>query len=256
MPAPSQILATLRRLGPAGVVAALAGVLPAVAGALILVNLPSLGRFLRDHAPGSAVLAAAAFVVVGGAMLAPTYSFAILCGWSFGPVLGPLTAVPAIALAALANYAWARRVMRDRVVKLLEEKPASRAVYNALLRASPLKTLLVVCLVRLPPNSPFAVTNVLLAATRVPVPTVLLGTVLGMLPRTVIVTLAAAHMRQLSAEQRNDPRLWILGLALTIGALALLAHLSKKALSAATTPPPSPDSPAPQPLLDPAPPKP
>ena len=56
----------------------------------------------------------------------------------------------------LLGYQVARRVSKDRVEELIEGNPKARAIRDALRRRGPWRTLLVVTLLRLPPNSPFA----------------------------------------------------------------------------------------------------
>lgn len=87
-------------------------------------------------------------------------------------------------------------------------------------------------LIRLPPNSPFALTNLALGVTRVPLTTVLLATLLGLAPRTALaVYLAAGVEEQFRAEK--PPKLWmfIVTAALTIIIVVVIGQIAKGALT-------------------------
>lgn len=235
LPTPGTIFAFLKRLGPAGVVTAFASFLPGMTGTLVLVFLQQIGEWLKSQGTAGVFIAMGAFTLLGGFMLAPTYSFSALCGWSFGVRVGLFAAMGAIMAAGLLNYAWAKVVCQDRVITILEENPKARAIYVSLLRSSRLKTLGVVTLLRLPPTSPFALTNVLLAATKVPFMTVVAGTLVGMLPRTLIVVVASAGLSRLDAEAKQNPVTWVIAILLTVLALASLGWLGRRALEQATS---------------------
>lgn len=224
----AQIISWLKRLGPAGVVTVLAGTLPPVMGFVVIAFISKIGDWLRTHGTTGVLTAIVAFTVLGGAMLAPTYSFSALCGWAFGIRVGSFTAMTAIVAAAMVNYVWAKVVCKDRLTRLLDENPKSRAIYHSLLTSSELKTLGVTILLRLPPTSPFALTNVLLAATKVRFMTVFAGTVVGMLPRTLIVVFVLAHMSRLDLSQSKA--LFIGGLVSMVVVLGILGWLGRRAL--------------------------
>lgn len=236
----------LRSLGPAGILAAFAGTIPGMTGVTLLASVSSLGPWLREQGAYAVFFLVLAYWAVGGAMLLPTYGYSATCGWAFGPLIGGIAALSGIVGASLINYLWARAVCKDRVVKLLDSDPRSRAVYHALLGGSRLKTLGIVCLMRFPPFAPFALTNVLLAATRVPPGIVFLGTLLGMMPRSLIVVVAASKMANLSETEKTHPAVFIGGIAVTVAVLWILGVLSNRALTNATrTATPLPATPQP-----------
>lgn len=235
-----------RRLGPAGWVTLFASTLPPLLGMTVLATSLKLAPWLKSHMPESMFMTAGAFAVLGGAMLAPTYSFSWLCGLSFGLVPGVFTAMTAITSAGMLNYLWARAVCKDRITTLLDEHPKSRAIHQSLLHGSALKTFVIVTLLRLPPTSPFALANVLLAATKVPLLTVFGATVLGMLPRTAIVVAAGAGLESLDPDMKKNPLVWAGGIVVTVIVLVILGVVARKALEQATRPDDSsPPHPAP-----------
>lgn len=180
----------LRKLGPAGLLGGLWTAAPAIVGTTLLVSIgPISDRLHADPLLGVA-LYLAGFVLLGGAGLLPSSAQAVLAGWVFGPVYGFVAALALATLgfvgASAVGYGIARRVSGDRVESLFAERPRWDAVRRALVDQRFWKSTLVVTLVRLPRTSPFSLTNLVLAASGVRLPAYLLGTALGMLPRTAI----------------------------------------------------------------------
>jgi uncharacterized membrane protein YdjX (TVP38/TMEM64 family) len=230
-------LSILKQLGPAGVVFALAGTLPGIAGVLVIANLRALGEHFQSQGSFGALQLLLLFTLLGGTMVAPTRVFSVLCGWAFGVRLGLCTAMSGIVLAALVNYLWASAICGQRVIHLLDNHPKTRTIYRTLLRSSFTRTFLVVLLVRIPPAAPFALTNVTLAATRVYLPTVTIATLLGLLPQTIILVSVAAHLGRLDDRQQLSPLYIAAGFAVTIIAFCILGLLARSALRRATHPP-------------------
>lgn len=231
---PRRLWGAAKRLGPAGPLALLSGALPPLGGTVVILMIPVIAPWLRDHGylgPPLAVLLGAA---LGATMILPMYSFMAVCGWAFGPVVGVGTALCGVVLGALLNYAWARLVCRDRVTQLIEEKPKWAVVYRELIHASPGRALLLATLIRIPPGFPFALTNFLMAAVRVPLKTVLLAAFFGSIPRTVVVAVTAAKLSSLSEQQKLGP--WTIGLAVagTVLSLVVISRLAMRALARAT----------------------
>jgi uncharacterized membrane protein YdjX (TVP38/TMEM64 family) len=94
---------------------------------------------------------------------------------------------------------------------------------------------LIVTLIRVPPSSPFAVTNTVMAATRVPVIPFVLGTVIGIAPRTAAVVYTARRAEQLKdLTDINDMTSFLAGLATTAALILLLIYLARRALKHVT----------------------
>lgn len=222
------------RLGPAGPVALLSGLVPPLGGTLVIVMIPVIAPWLREHGVMGPPVAAVLGAVLGATMVLPMYSFMAVCGWSFGPLVGMATALSGVVVGAVLNYGWARWVCRDRVTGLIDEKPKWRAVYRELLVASPRRAFLLVTLVRIPPGFPFALTNFVMAAMRVPLRIMLPATAVGSLPRTVVVCLAAAKMSSLSERAALGPWTLVGGIVVVILSLVLIGRIASRALAAAT----------------------
>lgn len=232
---PSVFSPVLTRLGPVAWLGVLASTLPPLGSIVLLTRLEVVSQWLRSHEIGGPVLYSTGFAVLAGFALLPTYASAVLGGWAFGWLLGLVYATIGFSGAATIAYWGARRVSGDRVTLLLAEKPRWNIIVKALFRSSAFKTFLIVMLVRLPPNSPFALTNLLLASVKVSFPIYLAGTVLGMLPRTAAVVYTAAHLQQLTLEPERDWTWFVLGLIITMGVLMILWYISRKALRELTS---------------------
>ena len=220
----------MRRLGASGPVAVALSFLPPLGGFVLLAALTSLGTQLRQY-PETGWLGY--FVATGllmGLSLVPTYSCAILAGWAFGFALGCPLAVAAITAASVIAYAIGRGISRDRVLAVIHERPRWNAIHRALLDPQAGRPLLVVMLLRLPPASPFALANFVLAAARVPLPTYLIGTFVGVIPRTALASWAAAELEQLRFE--NVMQTWMVaaGIAVAVAVCVVLGVLSNRAL--------------------------
>ena len=172
------------------------------------------------------------FAVLAGFALLPTYASAALGGWAFGFGPGLVLAMLGFAAGSLIGYISGRLASGDRVEKLLSENARWSAVRDALVGGTFLKRLGIVTLVRLPPNSPFAVTNLVLAGVKVPLPTYLTGTVLGMLPRTALVVYLASRVRGELAEKANDKPWWMIpiGIVMLLGVFYILKIVADRAL--------------------------
>jgi uncharacterized membrane protein YdjX (TVP38/TMEM64 family) len=233
----------VRRLGPTGVLGAAWAVMPAVMGVTLLYHIDTLSGWLRQNPTLGLVGYISVFIISAGLGLLPTYAQAILGGWVFGMAWGLPAALAGFTGGSIVGYFTARTVAQHRVEEVIEAKPRWRAVRDALVGGGFWKTLGLVALVRVPPNSPFALTNLVLSTTGVPLPPYALGTAVGMLPRTAIavgLAAAASHaagdagLGAFVRESRQNKFIIIGGIAATVVVLAVVGHIGNKALARAT----------------------
>ncbi len=194
-----------RTLGPAGPLAVAAAVLPAVGGLLLIGYMKTAADFLRTHGGAGVAVYVAGFAALSGMALLPTYAQSALGGFAFGMMIGAPAALAGFAGGAVIGYEIARRASGDRVVKAIEGKPQWKAVREAFISGRAgggfFKTLGTVALLRLPPNSPFALTNLVMASVRVPRGPYVLGTLIGMAPRTVAAVWVGTRVHELTSAQ-------------------------------------------------------
>lgn len=249
-PAAPEWWKVVRALGPTNLLAIGALVLPPLGGAVLLVYLNTVGEWLRGHEEAGVVLYIAGFAVFSGLSLLPTYTTAILGGWAFGFGLGLPAALAGFLLGSLLAYMICRAVAQDRAQRVIEQRPRWRAVRDALIGSGFARTLGIVALIRLPFNSPFAATNLVLASVKVPLGTYLLGTLIGMTPRTALMVYLATQVKGAMAKDAASatPTWFILvGIVLFLVVAAVVASIAKRALAgvmAVPALPPGPGDPA------------
>jgi len=214
--------------------ALLATLMPAI-GALVLAGfVHELAPWLKSHGLLALALFIPAFAILGGFALVPTYANSMLAGWTFGFPVG----FPAVLLGLLGagaiSFVVARRISGHRVEDLIHQHPKWEVVKNALIGCGRWRTLWIVMLLRLSPLLPFETTSVLLAVTGTPLTEFLLGTAIGVIPRTAAIVLVASRMHKLNLHDSSNRWLAVAGLlASAIGAV-IIALISKHALDRAT----------------------
>ena len=225
-----RVLRLLHRVGPAGPLAVAASALPGV-GALVLYHrLAPAAVWLREHADVGPVVCAATFGLVGGVALLPTYALSLVCGWAFGFGPGLVATLGGFLAAAMMGYGLAWRADRGRVMGVVDDSPKLRAVHRTLAAGSVARVVTTVALVRLAPVAPFSLTNLAMAAMRVPPLPYAIGTLLGMTPRTAVLVYTASRLSSVDASPGEDPSLYVAGAAATVVVAVTLGWMGKKGL--------------------------
>jgi uncharacterized membrane protein YdjX (TVP38/TMEM64 family) len=244
----------VRRLGPAGPWALVSAILPGVMGMLLVtLFLKDAGDWFKGH--GNLGLAAyvVAFALSSGLAILPTYAQAVLGGYAFGFALGYPAALVGFTLGSMVGYEVGRLVSGDRATRIINEHPKWQAVCDALVHSGFWKTLLIVSLLRAPPNSPFALTNLALSATRTPRVIAALAAMIGMAPRTIAYVFIGVSMGQEMGEGIPKP-LWmkIVGIASGIVVLIIISMIGNRAIAQVTknSSPDDPNEPSAEPSTD------
>lgn len=227
------------RLGFAGPMAAGALFLPPLGSIVLFMTMGTTGPWLQSHASIGVVIYIAAFAILAGLALLPTYAQSALGGFAFGITMGIPAALLGFAGGAFIGYTIAGRAAGDRVQKLIDEKPKWRAVRDALLdrRRGWFRTTGMVLLLRLPPNSPFALMNLLMASVKVPRSSFIVGTLIGMLPRSSLAVIIGAGVKDLTKEnleQALPTWAWAVGIGLSIVIAIFIGLLAKRAIEKIT----------------------
>lgn len=251
-PTPHDVrLADFGRAGPAAIVAA---ILPALGGFILLGSIPTIAPRLAELGPAGLALYIAIFALTSGLALLPTFAQAALGGYAFGLTLGLPGALCGFLGGSIIGYLTARRITGDDAIAGIQRHPKWNAVVRGFFPDTAgdhhhrgfWRTLGIVTLIRFPPNSPFAVTNLVLASVKVDLVPFAAGTLIGMLPRTaVVVYLGTLVEGEVSRDALTDTRPgWFLpvGIALSVAVLLILARLGdlaiKKAVARGEIPPP------------------
>ncbi|MSR28775.1 MAG: hypothetical protein EXS03_04260 [Phycisphaerales bacterium] len=228
------------------VLAAIWLTVPAIMGVMLVAELGLVGQWLRERDGAAIVIFAGCFAVTTGLGLLPPYAQTILGGWVFGAVEGTMAVTAGLVVGAAIGWSVARLASGPRVVAWLDASPKSRVIRAALVDASQRRTFLLILLLRLPPNSPFAAANLAMGASGVRLVPVVAATGLGMLPRTAALCTAAAAAAATGAEDiqsllAQQGWMWFgIGLACLIVALAVISAIAKRALASAGLAPPQP----------------
>lgn len=234
--APSPV--TVRKFGGFGLLAILWAALPAVCGSLMLIYLGQISEWLRSHGSTGVAMYIALFIVAAGLGILPTYAQSILGGWVFGVAVGLPAALAGFTGAALLGYAIARFATGANVVAYIDSHPRGRVIRDALIGRGLWPTMGTVTLLRFPPNSPFALTNLAMAAARVPIVPFVIGTAVGMLPRTAVASIFAATGAASGADGLGEfikkgpgPVVLIAGIVSMVVVLAIFSKIANRALA-------------------------
>jgi len=240
---PDSIGAVLRRLGPAAILGGLWAVFPAIGGILLLVYINDISMFLREHAVLGLIMYVVIFIFSAGLGALPTYSQSILAGFAFGVVEGFAAAIVGFTGASLVGYIVAQTIARSRMEAEIQSHPKAKIVRDSLVGRGFWSTLGIVTLIRVPPNSPFALTNLALAGAGVRWPAYVIGTVVGLAPRTfAAVYLAAQFAEQQGASaaakdlaEADKPVWWLpANIAVVIVVMIVIGAIAKRALAKAS----------------------
>lgn len=223
----------LARLGPAGPLALIWTVAPAIMGGTLLAFLPTASEWLRSHGEWGLVVYVGLFILLAGIGVLPTYSQSILGGWVFGIALGLPAALVGFTGGAVLGYGISRLASRHRVEQIINENPKARAIRDALIGKGYWRTFGIVTLIRL--NSPFSLTNLVMASTKVPLAAYVPGTALGLLPRTAacvaFAAVSAAKAASLEESAKRSPW-WLIvaGAVVTLIVLAIIGQMAARAV--------------------------
>lgn len=230
-------LGAYREAGPAGVLALMWAILPGVLGVTLLVKLGPVAAWMEAHPTLGLLVYTLAFATTAGLGLLPTYAQAFLGGWVFGMAVGLPAALFGFTLAAAVGYAVAGWVSGERIRGMIARHAQAQAIRDDLVGSGFRRTLLVVSLLRIPPTSPFSLTNLAMAATGVSLWPYLIGTTLGMAPRTVVYVAMGAAGAGSGAEDLGEllsdgQGKWmaVVGVVLMLGVFQVLQRMASKTL--------------------------
>ncbi len=228
-------------LGPAGLLAVLWVLCPAALGFVLIANLAVATAWLEAVGPAAPMLFALFFAVTSGLGLLPTYAQAVVAGWVFGVSVGLASTLGGFVGGAVIGWGVARLVSSNRVERAIDRHPKARVIKQALVGRGFWPTLGIVTLIRIPPNSPFALTNLAVAACGVPLSIQTIGAAVGMSPRSAVIVVISAAAAASGAEDlqtfiAEGPGPWVLigGIVAMLVVLAIIAAIGQRALTRVT----------------------
>ena len=230
----SEAWRVLRELDRVAALSAATAVVPIVNSTLLLVFAPAAGNWLRENWQiGTVIYVLFAWFACGLSLL-PTNVIGILCGWAFGFPLGICLHILAIVGASLISTYILSPLVGNNLQKFLARHEKAAILHKTLLNQNFTRTTLVITLLRLSPAMPFALTNLLMTAARVPLLSFLLGTFFGMLPRSAAVVFFGAGLSELSLSEPFNIWMFAFGIAATLVSVVVISYFSKQALARMT----------------------
>ena len=224
----------VRELDRVAILSAATAVVPIVNSTMLLVFAPAAGNWLRANWEiGTIIYVLLVWLVCGFALL-PTNVIGILCGWAFGFPLGICLHMLAIVGASLVSSYVLSPLVGDNLQKFLSRHEKARILHKTLLNQSFQRTTLVITLLRLSPAMPFALTNLLMTAARVPLSSFLIGTFIGMLPRSAAVVFFGAGLSELNFNEPFNVWMFVFGFLTTLASVIVISYFSKQALAKMT----------------------
>lgn len=212
---------------------------PIVLGITLLTQVGPASNWLHAHPDIAVATCIAVLAFTTGFGLLPPYVQSIIAGWAFGAVMGTAAVLIGLLGGATIGFFVARMLSGDALMRMISANPRAKAIHHALVEAKQRRTFLLILLLRLPPNSPFALFNLAMGAARVRYGPMIAATAIGMLPRTAFLCSAAAAAAATGAQDIQDlvrRQSWpwlIVGVASFIAALLIIRVLAMRALRAA-----------------------
>jgi len=224
-----------KRLVATSILAILWGTTPPLWGFVLLANLGPFSEWLREDQLRGLLVFTSVFILAAGSGMLPTYAQAILGGWAFGFTWGFLASIVGFVGGACVGWGISRLVAGKGVEAWLDSKPKAKVVREALVEQGFWKSLLVVSLLRLPPNSPFALSNLAMSASGVHIVPYILGTAIGMMPRTAVACWIAAEGASHAADLQSLVReqgwgMAVMGVAVLAVSLGIIGAIGRAAL--------------------------
>lgn len=212
-------------------------VLPGLGAYLAYEHLETLrhwGDWIRAHLPWTALLLMGMLFALLSASVTPTFVVSAFAGWCLGVVWGFPVAIGAIVLSSMPAYFMARRFAGDSAMAMIREHPRWARVHAALLEQRFAREVWIITLLRLPPLAPFAFTNAAFAAMDVAWPSYVLGTFLGMMPRTLAVVFIADQWSEFDPSKGLPTWYELAGAIAALAAIAFVGALARRELKRVT----------------------
>lgn len=242
-------LKEMSAVGPVvGLMAALCLTLPALVGFFVIGSVLVDDGGIRDWLAGYGYWLAVigfglGFAVLSGSAIAPTYALSFACGVLFGPVVLAegetaawaeasygarvigcgLAAMIGVGLGSVIGYGWGALFARSKVMSVIEGNERARVIRDGIRGRGELSMTWLVGLIRFPPNSPFALTNLVLSAVHVKLIPYAIGTILGIAPRTLLAVFLGVQAGSFSAMEGKG-KWFVLGSTVVAVAVFLLIY--------------------------------
>ena len=205
-----------------GSLAVIAVILPAVGGFALLGFAGSVREAVNEQGATGPALYGGLFALCTGFAILPTYALAGVAGFIFGGMLGSTVSILGIVGGSVIGYFVAAFLARGRVMRVIEGNPKAQVIRSGLVDRTPLERFIAVTLIRLPPNSPFALTNFVMSSVHVNLFSYTVGTGVGIAPRTVLACVLGASVAEAgkavteATETGGNTKLYMIGATMLV----------------------------------------
>lgn len=230
----SRLTKHIRELGRLTPMALIAIFLPFVGSAILIAFIQPVGEWLRSNWETGSFIFFASTVVFCGLSLLPTNVIGLVGGWAFGFELGALILLCGIVGSAFISFLVNSRISGGKLPDIADRYPRASAVYRSLLRDNFWRTTGIIILLRVSVIMPFALTNFLMASARVPIKSFLVGTAVGMFPRSAAMVFIGSGLSELDLTNSRDTYIFAIGVVATILTVIVIASIARKALERIT----------------------
>ena len=191
--------------------------------------------WVRDAGARGIAAFVIAYVVLG--LVIPGSVLTLGAGFAYGVVLGTTVVWVAANLTAVVAFILGRTLARDAIAARVGANPRFAAIDRAIGREG----LKIVLLVRLSPIFPFTLLNYALGLTRVAVRDYVVGSLIGMLPGTLMYVYLGSLVTSLTELAAGRPSggalqkvFYFGGLVATIAVTLYVTRVARRALADAT----------------------
>jgi uncharacterized membrane protein YdjX (TVP38/TMEM64 family) len=214
-------------------------VLPLTCGLILLANIDSAHHWLGGEDLNAAMIFAASYAVLTGLGILPTYAATIVGGWVFGVELGFAACAAGYFGGSTIGFGISKLVCSDHVATWIDSRKRWRIIRKTILEENKWKATGIIALIRLSPSGPFAVTNLVLAACGAGWTEFLIGSSVGIAPRTLFACFMAASASATGATDiqtlaKNQGYLAVIvGVVIFMATLAVISFIARAALDRA-----------------------
>ena len=187
----------------------------------------------------AASIFAASYAVLTGLGILPTYAATIVGGWVFGVELGFAACAAGYLGGSTIGFGISKLVCSDHVATWIDSRKRWSIIRKTILEENAFKATGIIALIRLSPSGPFAVTNLVLAACGAGWKEFLIGSSVGIAPRTLIACFIAASASATGATdiqslaQNQGYMTVIAGILIFMATLAVIGWVARAALDRA-----------------------
>lgn len=210
--------------------------LPLTCGLILLANINSVHHWLGGEDFKAAAIFAASYAALTGLGILPTYAATIVGGWIFGVELGFAACAAGYLGGSALGFGISKLVCADHFATWIDSRNRWSIIRKTLLEENAWKTTGIIALIRLSPSGPFAVTNLVLAACGAGWRGFLIGSSVGIAPRTLFACFMAATAAKTGATdiqslaQSQGYLAVIVGIVIFMGTLAVIGWVARAAL--------------------------